>query len=133
MAFFEAGAMATGCTLVISGGEKPYADVRHDPEIAPLYRANAERLGRVFGYKGHQLERPSGSTDMGNVSQAVPSIHPFIGIDSWPAVNHQPQFTAHTVKPGADKALIDAAVAMAWTAIDLAKQGFAGPKVTAGS
>lgn len=123
MACFEAGAKATGCEVTITGGAKPYADVRHDPRIARLYRSNAERLGRVFPDTKDLLERPSGSTDMGNVSHAVPTIHPFIGIDSWPAVNHQPEFTAHTVEPAADRALVDAAIAMAWTAIDLAEQG----------
>ena len=57
---------------------------------------------------------------MGNVSLAIPSIHPAIGIDSMPAVNHQPEFTAHCIKPAADKAILDGALAMAWTAIDLA-------------
>jgi hypothetical protein len=37
-----------------------------------------------------------------------------------PAVNHQPEFTAHCIKPAADQALMDGALAMAWTAIDLA-------------
>ena len=37
------------------------------------------------------------STDMGNVSQTIPAIHPYIGIDSLPAVNHQPEFAAATV------------------------------------
>jgi hypothetical protein len=57
---------------------------------------------------------------MGNVSHVVPSIHPFIGIDSWPAVNHQPEFAAATVTAAADQALIDGATALAWTAIDFA-------------
>jgi hypothetical protein len=35
-------------------------------------------------------------------------------------VNHQPEFTAHCIKPEADAAVIDGAIAMAWTAIDLA-------------
>ncbi len=60
------------------------------------------------------------STDMGNVSLALPSIHPVIGINSFPAVNHQPEFTAHCITQDADKALYDGAVAMAWTAIDMA-------------
>ena len=42
-----------------------------------------------------------------------------IGIDSLPAMNHQPEFTAHCVTEDADKALIDGALAMAWTCIDL--------------
>jgi hypothetical protein len=45
-----------------------------------------------------------------------------IGIDSLPAVNHQPEFTAHCVKPAADKAVVDGAIAMAWTTIDLARE-----------
>ncbi len=61
-----------------------------------------------------------GSTDMGNVSHQIPSMHPFIGIDCLPASNHQPEFTQHCITPAADQALADAAVAMAWTAIDLA-------------
>ncbi len=66
------------------------------------------------------LERAAGSTDMGNVSLAMPSIHPMIGIGSLPAVNHQPEFTAHCVTAAADRALMDGALALAWTAIDAA-------------
>jgi hypothetical protein len=57
---------------------------------------------------------------MGNVSRAMPSIHPMIGINSLPAVNHQPEFTAHCITADADKALVDGAMAMAWTCIDMA-------------
>jgi hypothetical protein len=57
---------------------------------------------------------------MGNVSQAMPSIHPMIGLASLPAVNHQPEFTAHCIGPEAERALLDGALALAWTAIDLA-------------
>jgi hypothetical protein len=35
-------------------------------------------------------------------------------------VNHQPEFTAHCITAAADQAVIDGALAMAWTAIDLA-------------
>jgi hypothetical protein len=57
---------------------------------------------------------------MGNVSLVVPAIHPYIGIGSLPAVNHQPEFAAHCVRPAADRAVLDAATAMAWTVIDAA-------------
>ncbi len=50
----------------------------------------------------------------------LPSIHPSIGIDSLPAVNHQPEFAAHCITDAANKALVDGSLAMAWTAIDLA-------------
>jgi len=117
---FEAGALATGAQLQITGGDKPYAEMHHDETIAELYRRNSEALGRTFPNLGEWETRPTGSTDMGNVSRAIPSIHPMIGINSLPAVNHQPEFTAHCITPDADKALIDGALAMAWTCIDLA-------------
>ncbi len=98
----------------------PYAEVRPDAEIAAAYRANVTALGRFLPDLGPMLERMAGSTDMGNVSLALPSIHPMIGIESLPAVNHQPEFTAHCATPVADRAVMDGALAMAWTAIDLA-------------
>jgi amidohydrolase len=117
---FEAGALATGAKVAFTGGDKPYAEMRHHEAIAEHYRRNSEALGRPFPNLGEWETRPTGSTDMGNVSLAMPSIHPMIGINSLPAVNHQPEFAAHCVTPAADKALADGALAMAWTCIDLA-------------
>jgi len=117
---FEAGSVATGARMTVLGGDKPYADVRHDAALAALYQRNAVSAGRVFPDLGAQADRFAASTDMGNVSQVVPSIHPLIGIDSLPAVNHQPEFTAHCVTPVADRAVYDGALAMAWTAVDIA-------------
>jgi hypothetical protein len=57
---------------------------------------------------------------MGNVSQALPAIHPYIGIPSLPAVNHQPEFTAACITTAADQAVVDGALSLAWTAIDAA-------------
>jgi amidohydrolase len=117
MRCFEAGALATGTTLDVMPRHEPYAEMHHDPAIAGAYRRNAEALGRTFPPFD---PRAAGSTDMGNVSLAIPSIHPAIGIDSLPAVNHQPEFTAACATPAADRALSDGAVAMAWSAIDCA-------------
>ena len=117
---FEAGALATGAKLEILGGDKPYAEMRHDQTMAELYRRNSEALGRPLHNMPEWETRPTGSTDMGNVSLVMPSIHPLIGINSAPAVNHQPEFTAHCVTADADKALVDGALAMAWTCIDMA-------------
>lgn len=119
MRCFEAGALATGATLEVTPRHEPYAEMHHDPDLVAAYRRNAEALGRTF-------EEPSGtrsgagSTDMGNVSLLLPTIHPAIGIDSLPAVNHQPEFAAHCATEAADRALYDGAVALAWTAIDAA-------------
>jgi amidohydrolase len=120
MRCFEAGAVATGARLEVVGGDKPYAHMIHDARMAEAYRRNAEALGRVFPDLGARAARAAASTDMGNLSIAMPSIHPFIGIESGAAVNHQPEFTAHCATPSADRAIVDGAIALAWTAIDLA-------------
>ncbi|MGH9684521.1 MAG: M20 family metallopeptidase [Candidatus Acidiferrales bacterium] len=117
---FEAGALATGSKLEIRGGDKPYADVRYDREIGAVYQRNAQSLGRAFPELTPMMKRLAASTDMGNISYAIPSIHPMIGINSLPASNHQPEFTAHCIKEDADKAVLDGALAMAWTAIEIA-------------
>ncbi|HSY03840.1 MAG TPA: M20 family metallopeptidase [Acidobacteriaceae bacterium] len=129
---FEAGGLATGAKVQISGGDKPYAEMHHDADMAALYRANSEALGRPFPDLGELGNRPTGSTDMGNISRAMPSIHPMIGINCLPAVNHQPEFTAHCITADADKALIDGALAMAWTCIDMAANANVRERLLAG-
>jgi amidohydrolase len=119
---FEAGALATGATLEVTR-YPPYAEMRHDAGLLEAYRANAEALGRSFPDLGELLGRATASTDMGNVSLRIPSIHPMVGLDSAGAVNHQPEFAAACATESADRAAIDGAVAMAWTAIDAAADG----------
>jgi amidohydrolase len=118
---FQAGALATGASLELRGGERPYAEMHYDHGMGAFYKRNAEALGRSFPELGAAATRLSASTDMGNVSLALPSIHPMIGINSLPAVNHQPEFTAACVSADADQAVLDGALAMAWTAIDMAQ------------
>jgi hypothetical protein len=113
-------ALATGAKVEIIGGDRPIAEVVHDRELGEIYLRNAVVLGRKF-YGGLSDGRVAASTDMGNVSLKIPSIHPIIDINSLPAVNHQPEFTAHCVSPIADQALADGALAMAYTVIDLAQ------------
>ena len=116
---FDAGAVATGCTMEIVPRSPIYSEMRADTELSALYQANAEALGRVFpSFSPDDEDRMAASTDMANVSLAMPSIHPLLSLDSWPAVNHQPEFAAHCIRPVADQALIDGATAMAWTVID---------------
>jgi amidohydrolase len=114
---FEAGAVATGCTLETELQGPPYSEFRLDTAMIAHYRRNAEAIGRVFDDRAWPI---GGSTDMANVSLALPSIHPMLGIDSLPAVNHQPEFTAACITPAADRAVRDGALAMAWTVVDLA-------------
>jgi amidohydrolase len=117
---FEAGALATGASLSMVPESKPYAEFRNDAAALESYRENASALGRSFDTTTVASQMNRASTDMGNVSQLVPAIHPYIGISSLPATNHQPEFAAHCVGPAAEGALLDGAVLLAWTAIDRA-------------
>lgn len=121
-ACFQAGALGSGCDLDIELESAPYSEFRTDDEILDLFVANAAALGRDMS-----VEPPEGagamasaSTDMGNVSQVVRAIHPYLGIGSLPAVNHQREFADAAVGPQAEAALRDGATALAWTALDLA-------------
>jgi hypothetical protein len=107
--------------------------MKHNSAIGAIYQRNSEALGRQCPIQGRAGDRIAASTDMGNLSLALPSIHPMIGIDSLPAVNHQPEFTAHCVTESADKAVIEGALAMAWTAIDIAADSELRDRLTAQS
>jgi amidohydrolase len=128
---FEAGALATGCTHEIDEASEWYSEFLDDEETLALYRANAESIGRKFpaAQKPRAAMTPhngedaiSASTDMANVSLKIPSIHPMLGIEAKGASNHQPEFTAACATESADKAVLDGALAMALTCIDLATQ-----------
>ncbi|BBY27002.1 M20 family metallopeptidase [Mycolicibacterium sediminis] len=116
---FEAGAWATGCELTITPESKPYAEFRNDDALLDLYVRRAEERGRRFSTGADSLMNRA-STDMGNVSQRIAAIHPYIGIDSLPAVNHQPEFAAAAVTAAADRAVVDGAAALALTLLDAA-------------
>ena len=111
---FEAGALATGCTLELEL-DVAYKDMRHDPQMAALYQKHAESLGRHF-----EAESSPVSTDMGNISHEVPAMHPMLGIETHGAVNHQKEFADACATPSADQAIFDGALGMALTIVDLA-------------
>lgn len=118
---FEAGALATGCQLEIEPESQSYSEFRTEETALDLYRQNALALGRELHTEGPETQMARASTDMGNVSQVVPSIHPYIGVGSFPVLNHQREFADHCVGPVAEKTLTDGATALAWTAVDLAR------------
>jgi amidohydrolase len=118
-ACFEAGAVATQTELAIGETSLRYTHFTSHAAMADSYVRNAKELGRRFGGRAGKRQF-GGSTDMANISLAMPAIHPLIGIDSAPAVNHQAEFAAACVRPPADQAIVQGAVAMAWTMLDLA-------------
>lgn len=115
---FEAGALASGCELSVTPESERYSEFRTDRRALELYIQHAESLGRDFDVPPEQATMNRASTDMGNVSQVVPAIHPYIGLGCFPAANHQPEFAAHCVGNPANLAIHDGAAALALTALD---------------
>jgi metal-dependent amidase/aminoacylase/carboxypeptidase family protein len=120
-ACFEAAATATGCRIEVTPNDYPYLNMVNNPAMTELFSANSVALGRSMLTEA-EMGREGGSSDMGNVSQVVPSIHPMLGLECGDAVNHQKEFAAATVTSSGDKAIRDGALAMAYTIIDMASQ-----------
>ena len=119
-ACFEAGALASGTTVAIESLAPNYSHLEQDPDLLAAYRRHAEARGRRFELDDEGAPLPTYSTDMANISLAIPSIHPLIGLETNGAVNHQPEFAAACVGPSANQALFDGAVALSLTGLDAA-------------
>lgn len=117
---FEAGAIATGCELEIHDESEPYSEFTNHPNLNDVYKLNAQSIGRVFDNSDPRIKMNRASTDLGNISKVIASIHPYIGVNSGAAVNHQREFAAACITKDADQAVVDAAKAMAMTLVDIA-------------
>jgi amidohydrolase len=118
-ACFEAGALSAGCEVQINWALGDYLEIKDSWEIAGRFQANAESLGRNFFPLDKMPPGGGGSTDMGNVSHRVPSIHPMIACAPPNVVIHNPEFAKWAGSETGDKAVIDGAKALAMTAIDV--------------
>ncbi|MYI14971.1 MAG: M20 family metallopeptidase [Acidimicrobiaceae bacterium] len=115
-ACLQAGADAAGCQLDIEWGDPAYADMNDNPVLLDRYLDNLAAVGRetVSGSDA----RVVGSTDMGNVSYAVPSIHPMVKVAPDDVAIHTPAFAEYARGPEGDAAVIDGAKVLAMTALD---------------
>jgi metal-dependent amidase/aminoacylase/carboxypeptidase family protein len=117
-ACFEAGALATGTRLEATWGKVDCLDLKTNWPLAKAYEANAVALGRELMDPGLLPPGMAGSTDMGNVSHRVPSIHPMIAVSPPSVVIHNAEFAAYAKSERADKAIIDGAKGLAMTTLD---------------
>jgi amidohydrolase len=118
LACLEAGASASGCTMDHTWKDPAYADMVDNGPMVELYRANASRTGRTL-LDPAATPGVVGSTDMGNVSYLVPSIHPMIKVAPANVSIHSPEFTKYAASADGDQAVIDGAKALAMTVVDL--------------
>ncbi len=131
---FIGAATASGARLEYRWGDVRYDAMRNNLALARLFTENMQSLGRRIILSGP--DTASGSTDMGNVSQLVPSIHPFVSITEKTMTTHSPQFAAAAASAAGIKGMLDGAKALAMTVTDLvgnpetanqAKEEFANP------
>jgi amidohydrolase len=112
----QAGAQTIGCSLeheVVPG----YQDIIPNHILAGLFKSNLETLGRVV-VDPDPNER-MGSTDMGDVSHIIPAIHPYLAIAPVRVAGHTLEFKQYCISETGKSAMLDAAKALAMTAVDL--------------
>jgi amidohydrolase len=113
----ESGAQATGCTCVVHNVGDAYAEMVNNSHLSRAYTQHCAHIGRLVQTPDSD-RRVVGSTDMGNVSHLVPSIHPMIKIAPKGTAIHTSDFAQCAISPEADQAIVDGAKAMALTALD---------------
>jgi amidohydrolase len=114
----EAGAAAAGCTVTHEWDTRPYADIRNNTAMLAAFAANAARVARAPTAPDDSTT-VVGSTDMGNVSYVVPSIHPLIQVAPAGVPIHSPEFATYAGGDGGDRAVLDGAKVLAMTVVDL--------------
>ena len=114
---FIGASTASGARLQYKWADVCYAPMRNNLTLARLFRQNMQSLGRkvVLSNPSHSF----GSTDMGNVSQLVPSIHPYVAIAKEDISTHSPEFALAAASEAGIKGMIDATKALAMTVVDL--------------
>ncbi len=122
---FKAAALASGARLEYRWGERHYAPLRTNLTLAQTFAKNMEALGRKA--QPTDARYGLGSTDMGNVSQLMPSIHPSLAIASAEVSTHSVEFLSAAASEAGHQGLIDAAKALAMTVTDL----LANPEILA--
>jgi amidohydrolase len=114
----EAGSHAAGCTMSHEWIDPPYDEMFDNLPLLDRYTENAGLVGRlpVNAAVGSGV---AGSTDMGNVSHVVPSIHPMIQAAPAGVAIHTAAFAGHARAAIGDRAVLDGAKILALTAVDL--------------
>jgi amidohydrolase len=113
----EAAAQATGCQVKLTTATRDYHPFKPVYRLAEMFRKNLESLGEVVDQGPEDKE--VGSSDVGNVSQVVPTIQPMLQISPRAVNVHQPAFAEAAVSERGRQGMLAAAKAMAMTAVDL--------------
>jgi amidohydrolase len=113
----DGAAMMTGTTVQYET-ICAYKNMITNHAIVQIYQRNSEALGTVT--REAPAGTPTGSTDMGDVSHKLPSIHPMFQISSHgEGTCHEDAFVSYSDSERAYTAMIRVAKAMALSAYDL--------------
>jgi len=112
----EGAAKATGCSLKVLERDDAYEPMKRNEALLDAWRANTKRLGLP---ESPEVRDRLGSSDVGNVSQVVPTIQPLMKIAPEGTPIHSRAFEAAAASPLAREGMVAAAKAMAMTALDL--------------
>ena len=115
-ACFEAGAKGSGAEVEVKWSNVDYLDLNTNWPLAEEFQQRAETLGREFLPIKGLGSAGAGSTDMGNVSYRVPSIHPMLACAPRNVVIHNPEFAKWAGSEMGDNAALDGAKSLAMTA-----------------
>lgn len=113
----EGAARATGAHLKFEEYAPRYDAMLPNPRLADLVEANMAALG--IEVTAPEPNERMGSSDMGNVSQVVPALHPYIQIGPEEMGGHTVEFCRAAASPAGHEGMIQAAKVLAMTAVDL--------------
>lgn len=108
-----------GTEVEITESRPPYLPLRNNIELVKRWAVAAERLGVTVpvGRPGPRVAGPS--SDTGNVSQFIPTLHPSIGLGSPNDIGpHSPRFADFTVTRASFDRLVLGAASLAAAAAD---------------
>lgn len=110
-------ATATGCRLETDADPRIMAPFKINRSLADLYASQLLLIN--LPEDDVPMDRNNGSSDIGNVSQIVPTIHPHVPIGA--GINiHSSAFAEATISERGEMAVLEGAMTLAMTAIDLA-------------
>jgi amidohydrolase len=113
----EGAATATGCRVQVTVDPTIHDPLKPNVTMAGLFERNLARID--FPVDPDDGQAGFGSTDAGNVSHAVPTIHPYIRTSPDGVPGHSREFAQHNATPLARAGMVAGAKALALTALDL--------------
>src|SRR2546422_10617997 len=109
--------LATGCRVEVTPDPTIHEPMKPNGAMAALFERNLGLIG--FSVDPDDGEAGYGSTDCGNVSQALPTIHPYIRIAPDGVPGHSREVAEWARSPMARAGLVAGAKAPALTALAL--------------